>query len=174
MTKEHSVKEVQYLCTVFANKHFSNPAIEPKQKIQNQNEIVLFIFVCDRIQRETFTRKCCNLTLNLCTVKYHLCTKMKKHIWTRSRVCVQTWAELFNQMNKPTLLDFKVLGGLLIFCFLGYWTICVSHSPAFPHRVPASQTTRKWLNAEKQLLQNFGKVTFALLSPRLLAHIMWQ
>lgn len=46
VTKGHSLKEVQYLCTVYANKHFLKiPAIEPKQEIENQNEIVLFIFV---------------------------------------------------------------------------------------------------------------------------------
>lgn len=90
MTKRHSFKEVQYLCTVNTNKKKLQPLSQSDKLKTKMKSFYLFLYYGE-IQRETVARKCCNLTLNLCTFKY-LCTKKKKkkHIRTRFRVSVQT------------------------------------------------------------------------------------
>lgn len=98
-------------------------ATEPKRLIENPNEIVFFnlFLYCGKIQRETVARKHCNPTLNLCTkscVRKNRKSTRTQHsgFWSRPE-------RNFCQMNKPTLLDLKVIS-----IFWGYWTFYVSPS----------------------------------------------
>lgn len=114
----------------------------------------LFLY-CGEIQRETVARKRCNLTLNLCTKACVQKKRRKKHIKDKIQgfgpdLSGTFFFFFFYQMNKPTLLDFKVMGGFYFFsfffslCFLGYWTIYVSHSPASsPNHAPAEEMTER-------------------------------
>lgn len=85
--------------------------------------------------------KLCNPTLNLCTI--HLCTKTNEKAHKDNIQGSSRPEQNFQHMNKPTHLDFKVMGVYVFFplffsffffyfLLLGYWTIYVSRSTASP------------------------------------------
>lgn len=77
---------------------------------------IIYFYIVVKIQRKTVARKRCNLTLNLCTKG--CVQKMKKHIRKGQDSGSRSRPERnFYQMNKPTLLDFKVMGGYLFLLF---------------------------------------------------------
>lgn len=67
------------------------------------------------IQRETVARKCCNLTLNLCNIKHHLCIKNEKaHKDMIQGLCPGLSGTLTKWITR---LDFKVIGGYTVYVF---------------------------------------------------------
>lgn len=80
------------------------------QSDKTNTKMNCFIYFCI-IQRETVARKCCNLTLNLCTKKEKAHTEKIQGFRSRPE-------QNFYQTNKPTLLDFKVMGGCI---FVSFW-----------------------------------------------------
>lgn len=52
--------------------------LSQSDKLKTKMKLFYLFLYYGEIQRETVARKRCNLTLNLCTIKYHLCTKKKR------------------------------------------------------------------------------------------------
>ena len=65
VTKGHSIKEVQYLCTSVGKQ--KTQQLSQSCKLKTKMKLFYLFLYCGEIQRETVARKRCNLTLNLCT-----------------------------------------------------------------------------------------------------------
>jgi len=78
--KRHFLKHVQYVCMYSVCKKNIEKVQPLSQSDELKTKMKLFylFFYCSEIQRETVARKRCNLTLNLCTNKYYLCTTFEK------------------------------------------------------------------------------------------------